>query len=178
MNTLLKIHALSYTAVLYLEGNDLHGSIPDDLCALRATSLQFFTSDCADLPAQVNCYCCTNCLSDAASNTDDFERAEKIKQTLSKVSAKELLETENSFHYQALDWIIHEDNARLVWHSPYLEQRYVAALMYYTLDGTNWPYKQWLSGERSECLFPGIECSDLGYITTISLGKHYSILSN
>lgn len=59
-----------------------------------------------------------------------------------------------------------------------LKQRYVLAVIYYSLNGENWPtrhYSQsqlWVNTESlNECTKYGITCNSNGAITKVDLGK-------
>jgi hypothetical protein len=45
---------------LYIEGNDITGSLDSILCEGN-DPFQYFYADCADSPAEIVCSCCTHC---------------------------------------------------------------------------------------------------------------------
>lgn len=70
--------------------------------------------------------------------------------------------------YKALDWIVNNDRMKIQATDPDLVQRYVVAVLYYSLGGENWPIEGWLTG-GDECHFPGMVCDREGKIIMISL---------
>lgn len=47
--------------------------------------------------------------------------------------------------------------------------QYAVAVVYYSLGGPNWPYRDWLNGKRDECRYPGVVCNGKGHVRTLSL---------
>ena len=72
---------------------------------------------------------------------------------------------------EAYEWLISEGNLPINAESPNLFQRYVLALLYFEMDGDSWPYRNWLSKNKSECNFPGVGCNDDSEVISITLGK-------
>ena len=88
-------------------------------------------------------------------------------QSLSPYSATQV----GTPQYAALEWLVHTDTMELNSMDADLVQRYVVAVLYYSLGGVTWLYPGWLNGKRDECRFPGMVCNGKGRITTISLGE-------
>jgi hypothetical protein len=138
----------------------------------------------------------TNSSSPTATELD----LEFVRNLLTPISGMEALTDESSFQYQALQWLVNEDPARLVStyndaHHPQattttnlLVERYVIALLYFTTGG---PHQWRLSLEfltaSSICEWPairpgedddlqlGVRCNDNGQVKYIRLGEYTCI---
>lgn len=73
----------------------------------------------------------------------------QVVETLMPLSGDKLMEV-GSPQFKAARWIAEEDPMQLHINDSSFEQRYVMAVLYYSLDGDNWGATNWLSGE-SEC---------------------------
>jgi hypothetical protein len=171
-----------FSETLLLDNTNITGTVPDNFCTLP--SLQRITADCHE----VICSCCDNCgggivpvagppsTTGSASqnpvpttNTEEQTREVAITNLLQKVSADSVITT-GAPQNLALNWILYGDDQRASVHDTHLIQRYVLAVIYYSLGGEKWPFaSSWLSGTSSECEYPGVACNDNGVITTIAL---------
>jgi len=70
---------------------------------------------------------------------------------------------------EAYEWLISEGNSPINAESPALKQRYVLALLYLELGGQDWPFREWLSKDKSECNFPGVGCNDNFEVISVAL---------
>jgi hypothetical protein len=176
-----ELGALDDLRVLDLHGNRIEGEAPEEFCVEETDSsfaLQVLIFDC-ESPPLVECDCCTPCtdesspiMSNLASEQLDYlalfgNRGQRIAKMLEDVS--EAIYTPDSNSAAAAKWIIQEDVLQLEHSDPHLIQRFVLALLYFELDGNNWVYKDFLSGE--ECIWDGITCDTNGVITSIILRK-------
>lgn len=200
------------TENLFLDGNDMEGSIPPFLCSLSMESLE---ADCEGPFRQVECSCCSNCNSEKSNSIDQKEfttesseiederlrdhgddntpTTDKHVETKNfpdddKVNGYPIYSGSTDMMYEiskfsprvgdpdtpqetAFEWLIGDGNLPINANSPNLFQRYVLALLFQEMDGDEWPFKEWLSKEKSECHFPGIGCNDNSEVTSITLGK-------
>lgn len=72
---------------------------------------------------------------------------------------------------KAFEWISGQD---LIKAGDDIYQRYAVALLYYSLDGENWPFLSWLDSSKSVCHYPGISCDSPQQVSSITLGKFES----
>eukprot|EP00957_Ditylum_brightwellii_P169749 12920842-Ditylum_brightwellii.AAC.1 len=100
-----------------------------------------------------------------------------IFDSLVKVSGQEVLTRkaeEQSSQYNAACWMIKNDTMKIDYSNEYsIVQRYVAALMFYTLDGASWT-NSWSNGTgylpyNHECEWNGITCNEQDLIININL---------
>lgn len=49
------------TEKVRLYWNHLNGTVPDKVCGLTVNTLTEFKADCAGVPAELTCGCCTAC---------------------------------------------------------------------------------------------------------------------
>ena len=72
---------------------------------------------------------------------------------------------------KAMDWIINTDSQRLEAADKRLIQRYVFALMYFSMGGDSWAFENWLEGSKNECQWVGVACDGNGLVSGIALRK-------
>jgi len=86
-----------------------------------------------------------------------------IKRTLLDVVSEDVLSDPTSSEYNAFTWIADKDELSLSPDDDSLVQRYVLALIYFGMDGTNWDRnkigEKYLTG-TSECDWYGVFCHD------------------
>jgi hypothetical protein len=91
--------------------------------------------------------------------------------------------------YLALDWIVNFDRQHLFVGDPNLVQRYILALLAFSLDLNSWEcgviddpdncnvtvdyrdYELWMSS-ADECFWYGVECKD-GFVQELDLGRSF-----
>lgn len=90
-------------------------------------------------------------------------------------SSRSTLLTNGSPQAKALRWILNTDPMQLCPGDERIEQRYLAALFFYSTNGGNWLDKgsgnQRYLGSAGECYWTGIKCNAYGEITHIEFGK-------
>jgi hypothetical protein len=134
--------------------------------------------------------------SSSSTTTNSSSPLELARNLLTSISGIEALTDESSFQYQALEWLVNKDPARLVSelndvHDPdqtsllvTIVERYVTALLYFATSG---PHQWRLSLEfltaSSVCQWPairpgedddlqlGVRCNDNGEVKYIRLGE-------
>jgi hypothetical protein len=121
---------------------------------------------------------------------DERERAALIVTRLSTVSNPQVLQDVKTPQYEALVWIVNEDTKQLCPRDPFLIQRYVAALLYFSTNGEDWNNcssvmmspcpdrngdsdisQRWLSGEHV-CEWYGLRCNNDGEIASMDLKEN------
>jgi len=169
--------------VLRLEQNDIVATVPSDICKLMtAGALREFSTDC---DGEVICSCCTSCGSGGgdggSSGTSSIpggfdanamstqQRKDAIMDALGNISTPSAIKRESSPQNRAMNWIVDDDEKKLSPFAPNLAQRYIIAVIYYSLHGELWPYLPWLDGTKNECDFFGLACDAKGNIVEISL---------
>ena len=160
---------------LYLEGNDLSGAVPNDLCKRRDEGfLLVATTDCD----KVQCPCCDNCDSDSPNppSSGDNEGTEELRREFIREKINDLspnlAETAQSPQNEAMHWLMDDDKLHLSIESPHFTQRYVIAVIYFTLGGNNWKDAFWkLTGDQHECEYTGIECNDAKRVVMMDFCK-------
>jgi len=108
-------------------------------------------------------------------NLDPVEQLSRLVRPISG----EALEDSTSPQFQALEWIVNVDPAKLsVGHdsAQVIKQRYAVAVLYFAFGGKTWTEQyNFLSGD-SVCLWnddeAGIQCNDSDEITSIRLRKY------
>lgn len=138
-----EFQVLTKLQTLLLDSNDLVGVMPPQICSLREiAALDILTSDCSVGVEKVKCGCCTNC----ANMLPDIEEAPAdtgitlnsrqlaIMQKLRQLSGDSVSAPDTPQH-KATHWIMFEDTTMLTATSPNLYQRYILAVMYYTMSG-------------------------------------------
>lgn len=104
-------------------------------------------------------------------------RKEAITNDLAgaSISTRSNLLTNGSPQAQALWWLLNKDSTQLCPGDERIEQRYLAALFYYSTNGQNWIEQgtgnQEFLGSAGECFWMGITCNRDGEITHIEFGK-------
>jgi len=67
----------------------------------------------------------------------------------------------------AASWIIADDPFMLAPESPYLVQRYIMALLYFSMGGSQWTIDGWLDGNEGECNWKKVTCDNNAKITAL-----------
>lgn len=183
-----ELGALDKLKILDLHGNFIEGEAPEEFCLEEedsSQSLEKIIFDCMD-PPLVDCDCCAPCDGDitagpttpASPQTIDYSekfgrRGQRIAEALEEVS-EEIYDLGSS-RAAAAEWIIEKDAMELEHSDPLLAQRFLLGLLYFQLDGSNWIYSNFLTGEE-ECNWDGITCNDDGEVTEIVLRKLFHVL--
>eukprot|EP00549_Striatella_unipunctata_P008361 CAMPEP_0118680296 /NCGR_PEP_ID=MMETSP0800-20121206/4279_1 /TAXON_ID=210618 ORGANISM="Striatella unipunctata, Strain CCMP2910" /NCGR_SAMPLE_ID=MMETSP0800 /ASSEMBLY_ACC=CAM_ASM_000638 /LENGTH=475 /DNA_ID=CAMNT_0006576415 /DNA_START=102 /DNA_END=1530 /DNA_ORIENTATION=+ len=166
------LHALDH---LFLDNTNLSGEVPSALCRMN---IEVLLVDCYQPDPKISCEC-DACQCDG-SDTKPFvntPRPPTESPTLppthfknpQKHSIKEVIggnPRPGTPEYDALHWLIHTDKQGLGPNSPRLIQRYVLAVLFYSVR--NLP-DDWLQPDANECLFLGVLCSDDGVVTKITM---------
>mmetsp|Transcript_29479 Transcript_29479/g.43283 ORF Transcript_29479/g.43283 Transcript_29479/m.43283 type:complete len:460 (-) Transcript_29479:573-1952(-) len=89
---------------------------------------------------------------------------------LESISDRTLMETPDTYEYNALQWIENEDTLMLESTDELaLRQRYIMALFYFALNGESWSLNMgWLLGV-SECKWYGVSCNSSGQVGSIEI---------
>ena len=117
----------------------------------------------------------TNSPTEACNGINTSAWKESIINMLaaSGVSTRSSLLTNGSPQAKAVWWILNRDPMRLCPGDERIEQRYLAALFYYSMDGPNWLDRgtgdQKFLGSASECYWMGLKCNPYGEITHIDI---------
>ena len=69
-NTPSELGGLSQLRTLAIQTNNITGSAPSQLCALRQIRLGTFSADCGGSEPDIECFCCTACYADAAPSKE------------------------------------------------------------------------------------------------------------
>ena len=131
----------------------------------------------------VACPCCDNCKALQTSPVTAYNsgilppptkgevktREAAITDLIQEISADDALKT-GTPQNKALNWILYGDDQHSSIYDTNLMQRYVLAVVYYSLGGEKWLFSSsWLSGKNSECDYPGVACNGNGVVIEISL---------
>jgi len=172
------ISDLKNLEALLLHENSIVGEVPSSICSLRQHSLVNFKVDCDTDTPKVACACCNNCgyvasngsasdvgLGQTFAEETEHERA-IVKVLQQHFPNKEPIE-------KAQHFVIHADPLQLDANDPKLIQRYVMAVIYYTMGGETWSIdKPWIestSTVEDECGFEGVACDGAGNIVGLAL---------
>lgn len=162
---------------LLLDDTKIHGAISAQVCAFK--ELKRITIDCEN----ISCSCCDNCKGLQASPVisptsgslppstkgEVKTREEAITDLIQEVSADDAIKS-GTPQNKALNWILFGDDQHASIHDTNLMQRYVLAVLYYSLGGEKWLFSSsWLLGKSSECDYPGVACNGNGVVIEISL---------
>eukprot|EP00591_Stephanopyxis_turris_P017022 CAMPEP_0195535554 /NCGR_PEP_ID=MMETSP0794_2-20130614/44472_1 /TAXON_ID=515487 /ORGANISM="Stephanopyxis turris, Strain CCMP 815" /LENGTH=417 /DNA_ID=CAMNT_0040668723 /DNA_START=61 /DNA_END=1311 /DNA_ORIENTATION=- len=170
---------------LYLQHNNIVGQVPEKVCTLRSQfTLKDFMLDCEGSPPVISCDCCTKCtthqsegktamspvsLPDSNSANDTARsRQDEVTRYISSLSGTNVHDM-NAFQNKALDWILNVDNLNFDANDSQLGERYVIALLYFSLGGEDWPFTDWLSPDHSVCEFRQVRCNGDAKISTLAL---------
>jgi len=181
----LNLGKLENLETLMIENNNFNGAIVQEVCD---NNLSVLTADCGGDEPKVDCDCCIYCYplpwtypsslptttgapSEAASvpcQMTPTERSDSISnQTKSSIVTNvNDLDIATSPQSRALGWIIEEDPQYLCPGDPKLNQRYIAALLYYSMGGDKWVDSSGFLTEIDECEWFGLACND-GHIYNI-----------
>jgi hypothetical protein len=133
----------------------------------------------------------TNSTSSGNNPMHDEEktRAADIRNQLVTVSDPAALKDDDSAQYKAYIWLLDEDPLQLNAHSPFLKERYVLAVLFFSLDGPNWtngdPWIVTLGddddfslnestesvGLEAACSWEGVDCDEDNHISKLFLGS-------
>eukprot|EP00588_Corethron_pennatum_P005459 CAMPEP_0194289768 /NCGR_PEP_ID=MMETSP0169-20130528/39785_1 /TAXON_ID=218684 /ORGANISM="Corethron pennatum, Strain L29A3" /LENGTH=845 /DNA_ID=CAMNT_0039037155 /DNA_START=122 /DNA_END=2659 /DNA_ORIENTATION=+ len=176
----LNLGKLENLKTLMIENNNFNGAIAQEVCD---NNLNIVTADCGGDDPKVDCDCCIYCYplpwtypSSAPSNAASVpcqmtptERSDSIlNQTKSNIVTNvNDLDIATSPQSRALGWIIEEDPQYLCPGDPKLNQRYIAALLYYSMGGDKWVDSSGFLTEIDECEWFGLACNDDGRIFNI-----------
>ena len=107
----------------------------------------------------------------SSSNSEEpISRDETIASLLNSVSDPSLFENKDSLQRKARDWLI---SSKIEGSEKVYIQRYVIALFYLSLDGSNWAsHNNWLDLSVSECDWFGVECGNDNMITELNLSQN------
>ena len=148
---------------LLLDDNDLVGSIPSQVCALRNMgTLKTLTSDCDT--NKVVCSCCTNCPNVMPDLTPDdglTPRQTLLLDKLEQLSGESAVTTQGTVQYKAAQWLIKEDEMDLDANSQNLWQRYTLALLYYMMPDNKKCFH--MTTNENECEWAG-DSDDTGIL--------------
>jgi hypothetical protein len=117
-------------------------------------------------------------LEPTAIKTEAPTKHETAKEKLTAISG-DLLGDPTTPQYAASQWLENEDPANLDLDSlpdKSLEQRYIVALLYFSMDGDNWDRDHGFLTEKSVCEWQdetgkGIQCDSDGSIEDIVISK-------
>lgn len=193
---------------LYIHNTNIGGTVPDEVCSLTEKSLSYtedywaFSSDClhgnvSTLPF-IKCECCDVCCDHVSYqcvqlDTSILSRTNSIKEKLEG----QVLQRNATFsgmdnddpRYLALDWLLNTDEMNLGADANNLNQRYILALLAFSLDSQAWgangntpssegiagsTYISWLSS-TDECLWYNVSCSG-GEVVGLDLSMSYAVL--
>ena len=143
----------------------MSGYVPDSICALKRKQLGSLKVDCN----AVHCSCCDSCTDVVVDPLERDPRAKAIKEIIKRISFNNSLDS--AARAKAKDWIINDDEMKLGADSHLLEQRYILAVFYFSLNGDKWSFndgKIWLSKESS-CDWSGVGCDRDGVIQKLEL---------
>ena len=156
------------------------GEVPIEVCNRHNEgNLAQISTDCkADSTFKIKCSCCFNCpLSKESSsfvcqedssksfgaygvaNIEDQQRINDIKSKCIELSGENAICHHNTPQYLAMNWLIDDDTWMLEDSSPDFIQRYVIAVLYFSLGPIGWVDSFWLSPKQDECLIIGVECN-------------------
>jgi len=173
---------------LFLNQNGLMGSVPDELCRIRELIVS-----CGKETNQVICTCCKNCnenvsvedyyyddnftkdAKDLEQNSDmsvdgDNNRKALIVAKCTKISG-ETVRIEESPQYFAMNWMVKNDRLRLGVETRSFVERYVMAVMYYSLCEESFNFRSWLSPNKNHCSFQGVTCNTDKMITALTFDR-------
>ena len=100
-------------------------------------------------------------------------RSKSLMKYFKAISGKQVYR-EGHGQYEAASWIINKDDFALEVGSPHLTQRYVLALIYFTMSTGK---DIWLDEEIHECIWEVVQCNDQKMVTALELGKNDFIIS-
>ena len=97
-------------------------------------------------------------------------KAHKTLQFLLQTSGATILKNRESAQHKAACWILTKDKKSK--NKKHLSQRYALAVLYYMTQGdTEWNEREnWLTPNKSECSWLGIQCNLWGTIVALDLG--------
>jgi len=160
---------LTKLEIVYLDGNEFTGVITSDICQLTTNLwLNDFTVDCN----KVACNCCTNCDVNDDLFSDNERRLRKLVEEMAVTISGSAATTDGTPQQKATYWLQkdvlrgqNEDVTSLCG----LRQRYVATVLYYSLDGGNWLHTVNFLSEANECEWQG-EVTPPGETTSELIG--------
>lgn len=94
-------------------------------------------------------------------------RTKALMHYFKSLSGKEVYK-EGHGSFAAASWMVQKDDFRLQVDSPHLTQRYVLALIFFTMSNGK---GAWLDEEIHECDWPVVTCNSQKKVTALELGK-------
>ena len=171
---------------LYLQGNDIGGVIPTEICSKQQAEHNFLQSFKTDCDSKVSCSCCTNCQTNTGDISDNggglSEGELDILEKLAVLSGPSVHITSTPQHKSA-HWIIKEDEMQLTLDSDHLIQRYIISLLYELSDGqciqriSGVDECQWQAEHPDGSTSYRLQCSASGMIEDLELGKQCTFLN-
>eukprot|EP00588_Corethron_pennatum_P032054 CAMPEP_0194347528 /NCGR_PEP_ID=MMETSP0171-20130528/106036_1 /TAXON_ID=218684 /ORGANISM="Corethron pennatum, Strain L29A3" /LENGTH=711 /DNA_ID=CAMNT_0039114787 /DNA_START=372 /DNA_END=2508 /DNA_ORIENTATION=- len=141
------ISSLKNLRIAYFDNNNLVGSMPSQICRNRENPgiLEQLTADCLGKIPKVICEnnCCVNC----------FDASEEIIEMGIRLSGADAVTTKNTPQEQAIAWLIEDTQSsqNADFSICGLQQRYVAALLYFSLGGEQWITDANFLSSSNEC---------------------------
>jgi hypothetical protein len=134
----------------------------------------------------VACDCCFNCpisqvnvdkqsctvdsdINFDETNIEGQERTTQIKRKCIELSGDAICQ-HNTPQNLAMRWLIYDDKLKLDVTSPDFVQRYVVAVIYFSLGPDGWVDSFWLSTNQDECEIPGVICDTNMHIISLEFG--------
>jgi hypothetical protein len=112
----------------------------------------------------------------------DIDRFNEILEMFKPLSGEAVLQDPTSPQFRAVEWLTFDDQAQLETSDDELEQRYLLAVLYFSMTGENWvDSTKFLSG-GSSCDWKGITCDTTSTsgsrptVVAIQLGTYYIIM--
>jgi hypothetical protein len=139
--------------------------------------------DCDTDTPKVACSCCNNCgyvaskgsspASPGTSNGAGQTFAEETEREQAIVKAMRQHFPNKEPIEEAQHFVVHADPMQLSASDPKLIQRYVMAVIYFTMRSENWsidkPWMESMSDVEDECDFEGVACDGAGNIVGLAL---------
>ncbi len=169
-----------------LDSNEFSGAVPDAVCTLHNEhALSQISTDCKANDLKVNCSCCFNCPNSKLNTSsvckmenlfdmnsvDDTSRAQLIKEKCNEISGDTMCQ-HNSPQNLAMRWLVEDDKWKLNANSSNFVQRYVIAIIYFSLGPTAWVESFWLDPNQDECLISGISCDSERTIKSLDFREY------
>jgi len=166
--------SLSALEHLYLDETKLSGPVPESVCKLK--ELEVVAVDCD--PKDIDVYCeCDQCDCGIDTSKQDIEARNKDIMDVVKTISTDPKDFNGGLPSElAYNWVSQTDSLQLEAGSPYLRQRYIMALIYFSLQGDQWTLdKHWIpsidtnADHEPECKWEGVECDKDDYVVSIIL---------
>jgi len=96
---------------------------------------------------------------DSSGDVQEGLGREDYINVFADISPRNLLDTEGTDQYRALDWIMSVDKLNVTDDEARLKQRYTLCVFFYSLNGEDWLLNtSWLDGNEDECIWYGVTC--------------------